>query len=199
MTEFDYPPTPLQRKHGPQGYPEHGRYRPWLRDEFSFRCVYCLSREQWGRALGEFEIDHFVPQKFNPDQAAVYDNLVYSCARCNRVKSAQNVPDPMTAFMTGNLRIQPDGTLESYSPDAESLVLKLDLNSSEMVEWRLLWIRIIELAREHDLDLHRRLMGFPANLPNLGRHRPPGGNSRPDGITNSYFALRARGELPAIY
>ena len=149
--------------------------------------------------IGTFDIDHFVPQTTDPDQAAVYDNLVYSCGRCNLIKSAQKVPNPTTALTTDNLRIQPDGRLECYSNDSESLVLKLDLNSPEMISWRLLWMRIIELARGHDANLHAQLMGFPNDLPNLGRLRPPGGNSRPEGVALCYFAKAARGELPSIY
>ncbi len=46
MTDpFAYPPAPHVRRNGPQGYADYQSYRPWLRDEFSFRCVCCLLRE----------------------------------------------------------------------------------------------------------------------------------------------------------
>ncbi len=98
-----------------------------------------------------------------------------------------------------HLRMQPDGSLRPYSADAEALILKLDLNAPRMVVWRLLWARLVDLAREHDANLFLQLMGYPVNLPNLARLRPPGGNLRPAGVTASHFARRARGELPAIY
>jgi hypothetical protein len=98
-----------------------------------------------------------------------------------------------------NLRMQPDGSLRPFSPDAEALVLKLDLNAPRMISWRLLWVRLIDLARERDANLFLQLMGYPNNLPNVARLRPPGGNSRPAGVSASHFARRARGELPAIY
>ncbi len=44
-TPFRYPDGPHQRRHGPRGYASYESYRPWLRDEFAFRCVYCLTRE----------------------------------------------------------------------------------------------------------------------------------------------------------
>jgi hypothetical protein len=44
---FDYPVGTHVRRHGPQGYLDYKHYKPWLRDEFSFRCVYCLCRETW--------------------------------------------------------------------------------------------------------------------------------------------------------
>jgi len=44
---FVYADRPHVRKHGPAGYTEFPTYKPWLRDEFHFRCVYCLERERW--------------------------------------------------------------------------------------------------------------------------------------------------------
>ena len=49
MAAFVYPEVPHSRRHGPKGYADCYQYHPWLRDEFSFRCVYCLSRERWGK------------------------------------------------------------------------------------------------------------------------------------------------------
>src|SRR6185312_3127966 len=122
MAAFDYPVGPLERSHGPRGYEGYASYRPWLRDEFAFRCVYCLSREQWGRETGEFDLDHFAPQKARPDLETTYDNLFYSCRRCNATKSAQPVPDP-AALVAGDLRLLPDGSLEGHSTDAKALIL----------------------------------------------------------------------------
>jgi hypothetical protein len=199
MGGFDYPARPLSRIHGPEGYTGYDSYRPWLRDEFSFRCVYCLGREQWGHVTGEFALDHFVPQKSSPALATTYDNLVYSCTRCNLAKSDQAVSDPSAELTVGALQVQPDGKLEGFSTNAKSLILKLDLNAPKMVEWRLLWIRIIALAADRDRTLWLRIMGFPSDLPSLVRLRPPGGNSRPDGVAKCHFARAARGELPASY
>jgi hypothetical protein len=75
MTPFLYPSQPHVRRHGPQGYADGESYRPWLRDEFAFRCVYYLFREQWGRVVGTFTIDHFLPVSLHPEQERTYDNL----------------------------------------------------------------------------------------------------------------------------
>jgi hypothetical protein len=82
--------------------------------------------------------------------------------------------------------------------EAQRPIDVLTLNSTSWVQWRLSWIRIVELAAEHDVDLFHQLMGFPDDLPDLRRLRPPA-NSRPEGIDESYFARRARGELPDYY
>jgi hypothetical protein len=36
-------------------------------------------------------------------------------------------------------------------------------------------------------------------LPDLDALRPPGGNTRPEGIVDSHFERRKRGELPDTY
>jgi hypothetical protein len=47
--------------------------------------------------------------------------------------------------------------------------------------------------------LQRRYLGYPANLPDLSALKPPGGNSRPEGIERSAFARRQRRDLPEVY
>ena len=48
-----------------------------------------------------------------------------------------------------------------------TLILVLDLNSPQAVQWRLMWLRITEMARQNDSSLYTMLVGFPQNLPNL--------------------------------
>src|SRR5438552_10967776 len=108
---FTYPPVAHLRRHGPMGYADYHSYRPWLRDEFSFRCVYCLIREQWCRVRGVFAIDHFQPIASRPDLAANYDNLLYVCTTCNLAKQAVEVPDPLTILTSANVRVSEDGRL----------------------------------------------------------------------------------------
>lgn len=196
---FDYPVSRSQRRHGPRGYADYESHRPWLRDEFTFRCVYCLQREQWGRVTGDFEIDHFEPQKLRPSLASEYGNLVYACRRCNSVKRDQQVDDPFPVMTGTRIRTMPDGTVSGIDAAAKRLILALDLNSPRLVEWRIMLMRIVELARERDHELLKALTGFPADLPDLLRLRPPGGNERPAGIAESWAALAERGQLPACY
>ena len=199
MAPFDYPKTSHTRRHGPRGYAHYRSYRPWLRDEFTFRCVYCLMREQWGKESGDFDLDHFRCQANNPEVGLDYDNLLYSCHRCNEAKGAQDVPDPCTALTADRVWLLPDATLYTEYPDAKRLILKLGLNSEKAKKWRLMWIRNVALAEEYDREQWLRLMCFPEDLPDLSRLEPPESNSRPEGIEQSYFARRQRGELPETY
>ena len=199
MTAFDYPPTALSRRHGPQGYADYPSYRPWLRDEFTFRCVYCLKREQWGVVSGDFDVDHFEAQAKSPGRAVDYDNLLNACHSCNLRKSGHAVPDPCVCLTAGQVRVAPDGSIEGQSDDAERIILTLGLNSEKYKNFRLTWLRNVELAMAYDREQFLSLMCFPADAPDLSRLRPPGGNSRPDGVNQSHYARRQRGELPETY
>jgi hypothetical protein len=198
-TPFDYPAAPHQRRHGPRGYTDYASYRPWLRDEFTFRCVYCLQRERWVPPTTALEIDHFLPVAVNPELATEYDNLLYCCSTCNAAKLARLLPDPTTVLLRGAVRVDPDGTICPLNSDAERLVTLLGLDSPTYTEFRLLWIGIVAMAERHVPDLYSRLMGFPADLPDLATLRPPEGNARPNGIVMSHHLRRERGELPPMY
>jgi hypothetical protein len=196
---FVYPPLPHVRRHGPQGYSDYASYRPWLGDEFSFRCVYCLMREQWGHVWGIYAIDHFLPVAHHPVGVTDYDNLVYACVTCNTAKGDRMVPDPLAVLTSLNIRVEEDGTIHTDNAEAARLIELLGLDHVESTEFRLLWIGIISLAARYEPALYRRLMSYPDDLPDLGRLQPPGGNSRPQGVASSTFALRERGDLPVCY
>ena len=95
--------------------------------------------------------------------------------------------------------VHDDGAIEGLTVEAVRLIRMLDLDDEDHRRWRRNWIRIIELAEQYDPQLHVQLLSFPNNLPDLARLRPAGGNSRPEGIEDSYFETRKRGELPQIY
>lgn len=196
---FTYPDSPYRRRHGPLGYADYDSYRPWLRDEFDFRCVFCLIREQWGRVSGEFDVDHYIPLSIQPGGATDYDNLLYACRACNAAKGSHLIPDPTVVLTAREIVVFDDGTVEGIGEDAIRLIRVLDLNDVEYCRWRRTWLRIIDLAERYDRPLYNQLLGFPDDLPDLARLRPPGGNSRPEGIRESSLAKRERGELPPTY
>lgn len=195
---FRYPLARHERRHGPQGYAHYASFRPWLRDEFSFRCVYCLYREQWGRVMRAFDIDHFIPVAIDPTKETEYDNLLYACAPCNAAKSDRRIPNPCETLLAADVIVHDDGRIEGVTADAHRIILVLGLNSPETIEFRRLQIDIVALASQHDPELYRRLMQFPDDLPDLARLQPPQGNSRPEGVDLCCFEQRARGELPAV-
>jgi hypothetical protein len=199
MTPFVYPPAPHLRRHGPQGYGNYRRYLPWLRDEFTFRCVYCLRREQWGRAAGELQIDHFLAVTQRPELTTDYDNLLLVCPICNVLKGNRPLPDPCRVLTAEAVVVDEDGTIRGHKREARRLIRMLALDERPATEFRLLWNSIVTLARQFDPSLWLRIMGFPADMPDLRRLKPHGGNKRPEGLKQSWHARRVLGELPATY
>lgn len=193
---FLYPVPRNARKHGPRGYADYSGYRPWLRDEFVFRCAYCLSREAWGRLRGGFDLDHFEAQVLRPELAHEYENLVYSCHGCNLVKGTSLLRVPSRV----SLRVEDNGIITPLDDDGERVVDLLGLDDFDYTRFRRLIIGIIRAVSGVEDETFIMMMGFPIhNLPDLGTLKPPQGNSRPEGLAQSWNSVRERGELPAYY
>lgn len=59
-------------------------YKQELRKDFFYSCGYCSTSE--AEFHGNFEIDHYLPQKKHPELKNDYNNLIWSCFECNRAK-----------------------------------------------------------------------------------------------------------------
>jgi len=199
MTPFTYPAQPHRRRHEPRGYARYESYRDWLRDEFAFRCVFCLTREQWVNAKGAFAIDHFVPTSINSGLTTDYDNLLYACVACNLTRGNQLVSNPLDHLLATTVEVQTDGLVLARTPPAEEIVEILHLNDPEYVFRREQMIALLGELEKRRPDLHGVWLGYPDDLPDLTRLRPPGGNLIPNGVEESHFALRRRGKLPVSY
>lgn len=194
---YAYPLDAHQRRHGPAGYTNYESYRPWLEDEFTFRCVYCLKRMVWA-PTDIWVIDHLISQHEAPHLECEYDNLVFACQFCNGQKGPNRVPDPCQVAYGDCLRVEPDGSVTPLNLFGWRLEKVLRLNHDRQVQERLKTIRLLSILAGHDKEEFERLMGFPPELPNLGK-RKPHNNRRPQGIVESYYARRQRGELPTVY
>ena len=194
---YEYLGEPHRRRHGPAGYLSYESYRPWLEDEFSFRCVYCLKRMVWA-PTAIWAIDHLIPRDDAPSLECEYDNLVFSCLFCNLLKGPNRVPDPCQVAYGSCLRIEPDGRITPNDRHGERLVKVLRLNHSRQIEERRGVMRLLKVLARHDKNEYQRRMGFPRDLPDLKSKDPPS-NQRPQGLEESHFARRQRGELLAIY
>jgi len=146
-----------------------------------------------------FDIDHFLAVAHLSDLAADYDNLLYGCTTCNLAKRDLAIPDPLAVLTTAYVQVSEDGRLHSENADAACLIKILGLDADDAVEFRMTWIGIVALAAAGNPDLHRKLMGYPDDLPDLRRLRPPGVNTRPEGVLSSCHSLRERGELAETY
>jgi hypothetical protein len=205
VSVFSYPTAARLRRHGPRGYADYKHYKPWLRDEFTFRCIYCLCRETWlpdGQA--HFSVDHVSPRDRDPGTGLEYDRLVYACSVCNACKGDfPGLVEIGGLALSEHLAVNDNGVVEPLSRFGETVVDVCALNRPELVAFRrdlLASLAILERSRaEEAARLRRRYLGYPDDLPDLGALRPPEGNARPEGIASSAFERRRRGELPDRY
>lgn len=72
-------------------FDDYHKYKPYLRNDFSCRCAYCNLCDE--SVTTHFEIDHYIPkdafESKRPELLTLYDNLVYSCKKCNQAKSSK--------------------------------------------------------------------------------------------------------------
>lgn len=199
LSVFQYPMTAHVRRHGPVGYDEYSSYKPWLRDEFTFRCVYCLIRERWyPDGANAFGVDHFIPKSIRADLFCVYDNLLYVCNRCNSAKQVTSVLNPCAVGLGEHLQVMEDGTLIALTKEGEHLIDALNLNYSLAREYRRR--KIDAFARwqaSSDTFTIDEELAFPDDLPRLDNRKCV--NSRPQGINESWYFKREQGLLPPTY
>ena len=96
------------------------------------------------------------------------------------------------------MRVESDGTITPLNKSGRRLEKVLRRNHTWQVQERQKMIRLLAIVAEHDEMEFERLMRFPSELPDLGRMKPPL-NRRPEGVSQSWFAKRQRGELPKLY
>lgn len=191
---FAYPRQPHRRRHGPAGYTNYQRYRPWLEDEFVFRCVYCLKRMVWA-PTDIWSVDHIIPQVEAEDMICVYDNLVLACQYCNRVKSNLRLPDPCQVAYGKCLRVETDGVITAMDKVGRRIVATMRLNNPKHVAYRRQKLRDLHALASCDPEGFESVMGFPAELPNLKELKVKA-NHRPEGVKDCWYEKRLRGELP---
>ena len=84
-------------------------YRDIIKKDFCGRCAYCNLSDK--SITTPFEIDHFIPkqvcEKSRPELITDYQNLVYSCKKCNVAKSNQFSGDIHSTNPTNELFYDP--------------------------------------------------------------------------------------------
>jgi hypothetical protein len=141
---FDFPSEPQTRRHGPTGYKDYPRFKFWLRDEFTFRCVFCLVREQWyPNGDHAFSVEHLIPRDREPRKILDYDNMLYACLTCNSAKrDVWPICDPCSESYSRHLRINEDGTVDALTVHGKILVDTLKLDDDRRTEYRARMLRL---------------------------------------------------------
>lgn len=195
---FAYPSKPHVRRHGPQGYSKYGQYRNWLRDEFSFRCIYCLRRETWLTTRRDYEIDHFLPKSDHPDVERDYDNLVFACRACNGTKAAKYLPSPESVAYGACLHVDESGEIHAKDETGTTIIEALRLDAPDYTRLRRRIIETVSEARPGSGTL-KWCLAYPDEIPDLSKEKSPSVNKRPNGIRDSHYERKRRGELSEYY
>jgi hypothetical protein len=147
-------------------------------------------------------IDHFQPQALRPDLECEYTNLLYLCPACNGLKRDLLLPDPCAVALGDCVRVHKDGRIEAIndSEDGKLLIERLALDEPPATARRRIIIGTILSFAESDWPMFVEWMRYPEDLPDLNdpKHKPRR-NSKPEGIAQSHYAMKQRGDLPDVY
>jgi 5-methylcytosine-specific restriction endonuclease McrA len=174
-------------------YESYGSYKDHLRDEFDFRCGYCLNREIWQDAFSH-AIDHWLPQNAHPDLEADYENLVYSCGPCNNFKRALLLGlKPLQDPLEEHVAFDEDAVAVGLTRKGTELVRILRLNDDKRLGFRQHILELWKLAEQKNPAL---ILGMPSHsqLPDLTKKKPYQATTE-----NCYFKMCEKGNLPKTF
>lgn len=124
--------------------------RDTIRQAYAFRCGYCGVHEE--EAGGLLEIDHFQPRVAGGEDD--FDNLVYCCPTCNRLKgdfwpatnpdtTLHRVLHPQRDAVMDHFREDEEGQLVALTETGAFHIARLRLNRAPLVALR-------RARREHE-------------------------------------------------
>lgn len=132
-----------------QQAPTTGTYtdwKPFLRSEGFYRCVYCSIHEGSFGGLRNFHVEHFRPKSKFAALENHYPNLFYCCAICNSFKGDEWIevdivpapivscfPDPSLTDFSSLFWLDASGTLAGKGKTGEFLAVQLFLNRPQLV------------------------------------------------------------------
>jgi hypothetical protein len=135
---------------------DYRRFRPYIRDDFSECCAYCLLHELLAGGAENFELDHFKPKARYPDLAHEYENIYNACHPCNNIKHDVWPTDELLArgyrfvdschddFSTHFTEV--DGRWEPLTPAGDYSLERLRLNRKHLVEIRQMLVQMLNQA-----------------------------------------------------
>ncbi|MGF7496178.1 HNH endonuclease signature motif containing protein [Lactococcus lactis] len=149
-------------------YSHYRSYKTALREDFKHRCAYCNLLDEIVTTY--FEIDHFIPKKTceeigRGDLIVNYDNLVYSCKKCNLAKTNKYESSGLDDDIKNNRFYEPVetplqeifyrniwGGIDSYDSKGRRMIIDLKLyRISHNLEW------IIEVLQNICEKLERKI------------------------------------------
>lgn len=178
-------------RHG-KYYSHYDVYREAIRIDCLGRCVYCDIHENENGGKANMHLDHFRPKETFPRLRSNPNNLHWSCAECNNLKSdhwpaddpdstikgEQGFIDPFTESRKDYLKVDSNGELVPLKAPATYEIELLALNrecrksarKNRLVSFNLL-IELRKQIAEIDNDLQNRVHLPKKEVTTLKKHK----------------------------
>lgn len=155
-------------------YADYTVYRQEIREDSLGRCVYCDGHENEVGGQENMQLDHFRPRKHFASLHNDPNNLVWSCAGCNRLKhdhwpalgtdetmiGEQGFVDRFAESQWDYFRVLDNGELESVKSPASYMIELLSLNRQlrkVIRQKRILAIKNIKILDQRIADDEERI------------------------------------------
>lgn len=170
MGVFQFPKGLHRRRLRPYPYKSYKSFKRVLQHEFVRVCVYCRTPDSV--SPGEyysFAVDHYRPKVFPRFKRLEtdYSNLYYCCGPCNSRKGdywpaddrlGPFVINPCEHDMAAHLRLNAATfEYESRTPNGAHMIRLLQLNDSEIVDYRRRVTETIAIANLRRIELNKKL------------------------------------------
>ena len=150
---FLYPEAKHRRRLSPGPFSDYRTFKPYLREEFRGKCVYCRVPDGLMKPEG-FCVEHYRPRKRFPELECAYTNLFYACNGCNNKKgiywpsgeeSAKGIVllNPCDMVMSEHVRFR-GATVMPRSKQGEFFIDWLQLNELRSVKYRSYLLALIK-------------------------------------------------------
>lgn len=153
MNPFTYSKSRHARRLHPGPFTKPEQYKPYLREEFANKCVYCRMPDTM-KDYEMYGVDHYRPKSIFPKLLTTYSNLFYCCNPCNRRKReywpprqmtrTRFIPNPCDHEMFTHLRFA-GAKVNARTTAGEVAHEVLDLDDPKAVEYRRFILHALDL------------------------------------------------------
>ncbi len=176
LNPFRFPKKRHRRTQNPGKRTRYQAYKPFLRDEFERKCVYCRTPEGMKGGYDNYGVDHYRPKSKYPKLELAYDNLFYACNPCNRLKGDFDsfinadifIPNPCEHRIAEHLQFQ-SADVYAKSAAGRFIIERLRLDDADLTQLREFTLDGLEKnIKEHAVLVAglAKLEGRIANLEN---------------------------------
>ncbi len=173
-------------------------FKPHLRLDFSFECVYCGLHENEVGGIRGFAVDHFRPKSKFPQLTLEYSNVLYACCVCNTFKGddwphddplthGKGYLDPCVVDYDDHFERTVHHELQGISEPAKYMVDRLHLNRRQVTKH---FEQRVNRQKDYErrMSLHDTLIGQLRSLIDA---------SRPDLLPELELYVREKEEVVA--